>query len=65
VVEKFWRVLAVQPDQTLVVRTRRGKQHTLAPNDLNLRRPHWWERLLFWHRFPSRTPVEYRRAAIR
>ncbi|HZV08041.1 MAG TPA: hypothetical protein VE999_23360 [Gemmataceae bacterium] len=55
VVEKFWRVVAVQPDRTLVVRTRRGKVHTLAACDPNLRRVHWWERLLFRHRFPPRT----------
>ncbi|HTU19954.1 MAG TPA: hypothetical protein VMG10_17960 [Gemmataceae bacterium] len=54
-VEKFWRVDAVQPDNTLVVRTRRGKQHTIAANDPNLRRAHWWERLVFSHRFPPHT----------
>jgi hypothetical protein len=55
-VEKFWRVIRVQPDDILLVRTRRGKQHTLPANDPNLRRTRWWERLLFWHRFPPRTP---------
>jgi hypothetical protein len=55
-VKKFWRMVAVQPDNTLVVRTRKGKQHTMPANDPNLRPAHWWERLLFWHRFPSRTP---------
>jgi hypothetical protein len=54
-VEKFWRVVAVQPDDTLVVRTRRGKQHTIAAGDPNVRAAHWWEQLLFWHRFPPRT----------
>ena len=57
-VEKFWRVVAVRPDNTLVVRTRRGKQHTLAANDPNLRPARWWERLLFWHRFPPCTPCD-------
>jgi hypothetical protein len=57
-VEKFWRVVAVQPDHKLVVRTRRGKQHTIPANDPNLRRMHWWERLLFWHRFPHRMSGE-------
>ena len=41
-VEKFWRVVAIQPDHTLVVRTRRGKQHTIRANDPNLRRVRWW-----------------------
>ena len=40
-VEKFWRVVAVQPDHKLVVRTRTGKQHTISANDPNLRRTHW------------------------
>jgi hypothetical protein len=53
-VEKFWRVVAVLPDNKLVVRTRRGKQHTITADDTALRRAHWWERLLFRHRFPSR-----------
>jgi hypothetical protein len=51
-VEKFWRVASIQPDNRLVVRTRKGKQHTLAANDPHLRRPHWWERLFLRHRFP-------------
>ena len=55
-VEKFWRVVAVRADDTLVVRTRRGKQHTVVAGDPNLRRAHWWERLLFSHRLPPRTP---------
>lgn len=51
-VPKFYRVVAVQPDHTLVVRTRRGRQHTLAAADAALRRARWWERLLFAGRFP-------------
>ena len=56
VVDKFWRVVDIQPDGTLVVRTRKGKQHEVASDDPRLRRPRWWERLLFWHRFPACTP---------
>ena len=56
-VDKFWRVVAVQPDRQIVIRTRRGKQHTLADNDPALRAAHWWERLLFRHRFPPLTPA--------
>jgi hypothetical protein len=59
-VEKYWRVVAVQPDHTLIIRTRRGKQHTIPADDPNLRRAHWWERLLFRHRFSPRTPYEER-----
>jgi hypothetical protein len=57
-VEKFWRVVAVKQNNTLVVRTRKGKQHTIATNDPNLRRARWYERLLFGHRFPPRTPED-------
>jgi hypothetical protein len=55
-VPKFYRVVAVEPDQRVVVRTRRGRQHTLAADDPALRRAHWWERLLLARRFPP--PVE-------
>jgi hypothetical protein len=54
-IKKLWRVVAVQPDHTVVVRTRRGKQHTLPDSDPALRRAHWWERLLLRSRFPSLT----------
>jgi len=57
-VDKFWRVIGVQPDNTLVVLTRRGKQHTVTADDPALRKAHWWERLLFWHRFPTRALAE-------
>jgi hypothetical protein len=51
-IDKFWRVIAVQPPNILVVRTRRGKQHQIAADDPALRHAHWWEWLLFRHRFP-------------
>jgi hypothetical protein len=57
-VDKFWRVIDVRPDNMLVVRTRKGKQHMIPVSDPNLRRAHWWERLLFWHRFPPRATGE-------
>ena|SRR6516165_5509422 len=49
---KFYRVVAVQPDQTIVVCTRRGRRRTLAIADAAMRLAHWWERLLFASRFP-------------
>ena len=55
---KFYRVVAVQPDHTIVVRTRRGRQRTLAAADEAMRLAHWWERLLFASRFPP--PGGYR-----
>ena len=56
-VDKFWRVVAVLPDDMLIVCSRTGKQHTIAAADPALRRPRWWERLLFRHRFPPLTPA--------
>jgi hypothetical protein len=55
-VDKYYRVIAVQPDRKVVVLTRRGRQHTLAADDPALRRARWWERLVLRHRFP--TPPE-------
>jgi hypothetical protein len=51
-VPKFYRVVAVGPDRSIVVRTRRGRRRTLGAADPALRRAHWWERLLFASRFP-------------
>jgi hypothetical protein len=51
-VPKFYRVISVEADRRIVVRTRQGRQHTLAADDPALRRAHWWERLLFASRFP-------------
>lgn len=50
-VEKFWIVLDVLPDQTLLVVTRRRKEHICKPNDPNLRRATWLERFLNRQRF--------------
>ena len=58
-VDKFWRVIAVQPDHQVVVCTRRGKQHTLPASDPALRRANWWQRLLLRRRFPTLAPAEW------
>ncbi len=47
-VDKFWVVAAVTDEGRLVLRTRRGKQHVVAGDDLHLRRPTIWER--WWYR---------------
>ena len=62
-VDKFWRVISVQPDNRIVVHTRRGKQHTLPADDPALRLANWWERLLFRSRFPPATAAGQGRAA--
>jgi hypothetical protein len=51
-VDKFWTVVAVQPDSAVVVRTRRAKELTLNAADPGLRRANWLERFLFRQRFP-------------
>ncbi|MEX1040911.1 MAG: hypothetical protein WDZ51_09790 [Pirellulaceae bacterium] len=51
-VDKYWVVEQVK-DDTIVVRTRRGKNHEIRPNDPRLRPANWWERLMFRNRFPG------------
>ena len=47
-VDKFWVVQEVRSDGTLLLRTRRGKLHEVAPDDPSLRLANWWDR--FRHR---------------
>ena len=56
-IDKFWRVIGEGAGE-VVVRTRRGKVHTLSAADPALWRARWWERLLFRHRFPEVCLVE-------
>lgn len=51
-VDKYWVVTDVTPEGELVVRTRRGKEHVLSPDDPNLRHALLYERLLKSRRFP-------------
>ncbi len=51
VVEKHWIVREVLDDGQLLLRTRRGKEHVVAPDDPRLRRATWWERWLLGSRF--------------
>jgi len=56
VVDKYWIVVEVE-EQTLRVRTRRGKVHTIKSDDPRLRAASWWERLFFRDRFPAAVSV--------
>ena len=56
-VDKFWVVVSVFADGTLLAKTRRGKLHRLNPNDPNLRHATLLESLFDWSRFPSPTAV--------
>jgi len=55
-VKKYWLVVAVQPDDTLLVITRRGKERKVPASDPHLRPARWWESLLFRGRFPHLPP---------
>jgi hypothetical protein len=51
VVDKYWIVAEVQADGKLMLKTRRGKQHVVEPDDPMLRKASWWERILYASRF--------------
>jgi hypothetical protein len=55
-VDKLWVVLGTQEDCKLRLRTRRGKLRLIDADDPNLRRAHWWEKLLYRGRFPQLAP---------
>lgn len=58
-VEKFWVVIEARHDGTLLLRTRRGKEHVVRADDPNLRRANWWERWRHGERFAwAETPTE-------
>jgi hypothetical protein len=52
-VEKYYRVIALCPENAVLVVTRKGKRRTLSADDPALRRAGWLERLLLRHRFPT------------
>ncbi|MBL8818250.1 MAG: hypothetical protein JNL58_19640 [Planctomyces sp.] len=56
VVDKFWIVDAITEDGTIVLRTRRGKTHSIRRDDPLLRRANLWERWRHRNRFPERFP---------
>lgn len=51
VVEKYWIVDQVQEDGAVQIRTRKGKHHTVSPDDPRLYKPNWWQRWLLASRF--------------
>lgn len=59
-VEKCWVVLEVLDSGELKLITRRGKIHTISPNDPALRKPTLWQKLTLASRFRSipKTPEE-------
>lgn len=51
IVDKFWVVEGVLPDNNVRLRTARGKTHVISADDPNLRRPSWLQRLMWRDRF--------------
>lgn len=45
-VDKYWRVLGIEADGNLLVRTRSGGEHRVRSDDPNLRKANFFERLL-------------------
>jgi hypothetical protein len=52
-VDKFWMVIAIESNDAILVRTRRGKELRIPVDDPSLRPASWLERLLFRSRFPA------------
>jgi hypothetical protein len=52
-IDKYWVVQEVLADGALRLRTRRGKEHIVAPNDPRLRRANLFQRLFYRSRFVS------------
>ncbi|HEX5103079.1 MAG TPA: hypothetical protein VFV87_04670 [Pirellulaceae bacterium] len=57
-VKKYWLVLDVRADGTLVVVTRRGKQRVIPTSDGHLRPARWWETFFLRSRFPQREEIQ-------
>jgi hypothetical protein len=54
VVDKFWIVVDSLSDGSVLLKTRRGKAHTVRCDDPLLRKAGWWERWRYKDRFPPR-----------
>ena len=52
-VDKYWVVSRVLEDGRLVLQTRRGKEHIVAPEDHDLHLARWWQRWLHKSRFTA------------
>ena len=57
-IDKFWIVDEVLPDESVKLRTRRGKTHIVGMGDLSLRHATFWERLRYRARFAQLQSAE-------
>lgn len=53
IVEKYWIIKQIREDGSLILQTRRGKEHVISPNDPSLRAASFWEKLFLGKRFPQ------------
>ncbi|MCW8819441.1 MAG: hypothetical protein OQK61_03915 [Ignavibacteriaceae bacterium] len=56
VVDKFWKVVGVNNDDTVDVVTRTGKKHRIEKDDPNLQKAHFLKYIVFRNRFPDLAP---------
>jgi hypothetical protein len=54
-VDKYWIVANVREDDVIILKTRRGKNHTVAADDHRLRKASLFECLWRAHLFPAPT----------
>jgi hypothetical protein len=52
-VDKYWVVHEVRTDGSLLLRTRRGKEHVVSVDDPRLRRANLFQRLFYRSRFSA------------
>lgn len=53
IVEKYWIVKEICEDGSLLLKTRRGKEHHISPEDPSLRPATFWEKIVLSRRFPQ------------
>ncbi len=56
VLDKFWLVMGKADSGKLRVRTRRGREFQIDPDDRRLRAATWRERAVWRHKFPPLNP---------
>ena len=52
-VDKYWVVQEVLDEQSLLLRTRRGKRHVIDCHDPRLKKANWFQRVAWGGRFRS------------
>ena len=50
-IDKYWKVVEIIDDHTVVIETRRGKKHLIQTDQEGLRRAGLWDKMLHGKRF--------------